>query len=183
MDELLSTNKLSKYLDMTPVTIRRKAQSGEIPSIKIGNRLRFDKKQIDKWLLEKSNRGPVHILVVDDEPIIGQLFRDSLDKYSYRVTNTLSSLEALELVNDRHFDLIFLDLMMPEINGAELFRRIRQINRQIPVVIITGYPDSDIFKRAMDHGPFMVLMKPFKAEEILDVVQRFVEGVATIRRD
>lgn len=183
MDELLSTSKLSRYLDMTPVTIRRKAQSGVIPSIKIGNRLRFDKQQIDKWLLEKSNRGPVHILVVDDEPVVGQLFREGLNKNGYRVTTTLSSLEALELLDNRHFDLIFLDLMMPEIDGAETFRRIRQLNRQIPVVIITGYPDSDILKRAMEHGPFMILMKPFIAEEILDVVQRFFEGAAAIRKD
>ncbi len=182
MDELLSTGKLSKYLDITPVTIRRKAQSGEIPSIKIGNRLRFDKQQIDRWLLEKSNRRPVQLLVVDDEPLVGELFKDSLNEPGYQVTTTLSSIEALELLNTKQFDLIFLDLLIPELDGAELFGRIRQIDKQIPVAIITGYPDSEVMIRAMEHGPFMVLKKPFTGDDILNTVQRFVEGVATTKR-
>ena len=98
MDRLLSTKKVAEYLDITPPTVRRKALSGEIPSIKIGNRLRFDKQQIDRWLLENSTRRPVNILVIDDEPVIGELFEDSLKRRDYQVTATLSGLEALELV-------------------------------------------------------------------------------------
>jgi len=182
MDELLSTSKLSRYLDITPVTIRRKAQSGEIPSIKIGNRLRFDKQQIDKWLLDNSNRKPVQILVVDDEPLVGQLFKESLNEPGYQVTTTLSSTEALELINTRHLDLIFLDLLMPKIDGAELFRRLRQTDKRIPVAIIIGYPDSEMLSRAMEYGPFTVLKKPFTSEDIVSTVRSFVEGVATSRR-
>jgi excisionase family DNA binding protein len=182
MDKLLSTKALAEYLDMAPLTVRRKTLTGEIPSIKIGNRLRFDKQQIDRWLLEKSNRRPVHILVVDDEPLVGELFKDSLNEPGYQVTTTLSSIEALELINTRHFDLIFLDLLMPELDGAELFRRIRQTDKRIPVAIITGYPDSNLMGKAMEHGPFTVLKKPFTGDDILNTVQRFVEGVATTRR-
>lgn len=54
MNKLLSATQLAEYLNLKPVTIRRKAKSGGIPSIKIGNRLRFDKQQIDKWLLERT---------------------------------------------------------------------------------------------------------------------------------
>jgi len=182
IDRLLSTKEVAEYLYVKPITVRRKAQSGEIPSIKIGHRLRFDKKQIDKWLQRSSRGRPVHILVVDDEPLVGQLFRDSLNETGYQIITTLSSIEALELIGNRHFDLIFLDLLMPELDGAELFRRIRQIDKQIPVAIITGYPDSDVMRRAIDYGPFMVLKKPFAGDDILNTIQRFVEGVATTRR-
>lgn len=182
MDKLLSTKKVAEYLDMVPLTVRRKAKSEEIPSIKIGNRLRFDKQQIDRWLLGRSNGRPVQILVVDDEPLVGQLFKDSLNELGYQVTATLSSIEALELLNTRHFDLIFLDLLIPELDGAELFRRIRQMDKDVPVAIITGYPDSEVMRRAMQHGPFTVIKKPFTGDDIISTVRSFVDGVTTRRK-
>ena len=176
MNRLLSVKEVAEYLNVKPVTVRRRANSGEIPSIRIGNRIRFHKQQIDRWLLERSSRRPVHILVVDDEPSIGELFKESLNENIYQVTTTLSSLEALELMSEKHFDLIFLDLLMPELDGAELFRRIRQMDKNIPVAIITGYPDSDLMKRAMEYGPFTVMKKPFNSDDIMNIVRSFVQG-------
>ena len=178
MNTLFSAIQLAEYLNLKPVTVRRKAKKGEIPSIRVGNRIRFDKQQIDKWLLQRSNGRPVNILVVDDEPVIGQLFKESLNEHVYKVTTSLSSLEALELVSSRHFDLIFLDLVMPEIDGAELFRRIRQTDNRVPIAIITGYPDSELMRRAMEHGPFTVMKKPFNSEDILDTLRSFSQGIA-----
>jgi len=181
MAKLLSTKELAEYLNVTPLTVRRKALTGEIPSVKIGNLLRFDKKKIDRLLAEKSSRRPVQILVVDDEPLVGELFKDSLNELGYQVTTTLSSIEALELLKTKHYDLVFLDLLIPELDGAELFSHIRQMDRKIPVAIITGYPDSDMMSRAMEYGPFTVLKKPFTSDDILDTVHIFVEGVITRR--
>ena len=115
-----------------------------------------------------------NILVVDDEPLVGQLFKESLNETRCQVTTTLSSLEALELMGEKYFDLIFLDLLIPELDGAELFRRIREMNKDLPVAIITGYPDSDLMNRAMKHGPFMVMKKPFNSDDILNAVNSFV---------
>ncbi len=175
MDTLLSTNKLAVYLDITPATVRRKAHNGEIPSIKVGNRLRFDKQQVDKWILQNSRGKRMSILVIDDEPVVGQLFRDSLNKPDYAVTTTLNSLEALELLGIRHFDFVFLNPLIPEIGGAELFRRIKLMDKSVPVAIITSNPDSDLMRKAMGHGPFTVLQKPFTYEEIVSTVRSFVE--------
>ncbi len=179
MDKLLSTNKVAEYLDMSPLTVRRKALTGEIPSIKIGNRLRFDKQQIDGWLRGHSRGRAIDILVVDDELMVEQLFKRSLNEPGYQVTTTLSSLEALELMGKKHFDLIFLDLLMPELDGAELFRQIRQMDGDVPVVIITGYPDSEIMNRAMEHGPFTVIKKPFTGDDVLNIIHSFTRGMAT----
>ena len=175
MNRLLTVKEVAEYLNVKPVTVRRRANSGEIPSIRIGNRIRFHKQQIDRWLLDRSNRRPTQILVVDDESLVGQLFKDSLNELGYQVTATLSSLEALDLLNNRHFDLIFLDLLIPELDGAELFRRIKQIDKNLPVAIITGYPDSDLMKRAMEYGPFTVMKKPFNSDDIMNIVRSFVQ--------
>jgi len=174
MNELLTTLQIAEYLKLKPVTVRRKAKRGEIPSIKIGNRVRYDKQQIDRWLREGFNRRPLHILVIDDEPVIGELFKDSLNKNDYQVTIILSGLEALELISNGHFDLIFLDLVLPDLDGSEVFKRIKETGKDIPVAIITGYPDSDLMNRAMEHGPFIVLKKPFDSKKILDTVRGFI---------
>lgn len=169
-------------MDLTPVTIRRKAQSGEIPSIKIGNRLRFDKQRIEKWLLDKSNGRPAQILVVDDEPTVGDLIRNTLEMGEYQVTTTLSSLEALELLNTRHFDFIFLDLLMPELDGSELFKHVRETDKEVPVAIVTGYPHSKIMERAMEYGPFTVIKKPFMISDVLNAVRSIARGGAQRRK-
>ena len=179
MEDLLTTKQIAKYLRLNPVTVRRKVAKGEIPAAKIGRQIRFDKAQIEAWLVQNNIGGKVQILIIDDEPVIGQLFKDSLKGSGYQVTTTLSSLEALELVGDRHFDLIFLDLFMPELNGAELFRRIRQMDNHVPVAIITGYPDSDLMGRAMEYGPFTIMKKPFNSDDILNTVRTFAQGVKT----
>ena len=175
MQILLSTNKLAKYLDVTAATVRRKARNGEIPSIKVGNRLRYDKQKVDKWLLRKTVIKPRNILVIDDEPLVGQLFNDSMDESDFKVTVTLNGNEALELLKNknRKYGLIFLDLFLPDINGVELFSRIRKLDNNIPVIIITGYPDSELMARAMEFGLVTVLKKPFNSDDIYNAIRSF----------
>ena len=177
MAKLLNSRQIAEYLDLEPVTVRRKAARGEIPAVKIGNRFRFDKDQIDRWLLRQTVRRRAHILVVDDEQVIGQLFKASLDEHGCEVTATVSSLEALELIAGKRFDLIFLDLLMPEIDGSELFRRIREMDEHVPVAVITGYPDSELMSRAMEQGPLLVMKKPFGSDDILKAVRSLTQSM------
>lgn len=173
MEQLLTPQELAEYLKLNHTTIIRKAHKGEIPAIKIGKQFRFDRNQIDKWLMQQTVGRQAQILVVDDEVTIGQLFRDSLERNGCQVTAMSSSLEALEIIRRQRFDLIFLDLAMPELDGSELFRRIRKIDKQVPIAIITGYPDSDLLKKAREYGPFLIMTKPFTGDEILQAVHTF----------
>jgi excisionase family DNA binding protein len=173
MNALLTPQELAEMLQLNSATVTRKAKKGEIPAIKIGKQFRFDRDQIDKWLLQHTVGRPTYILVVDDEPVVGQLFRDSLDKNGCRVTTVSSSPEALELVARQRFDLIFLDLVMPEIDGSELFHRIRETDKQVPIAIITGYPNSELLIKAKEQGPFIIMIKPFTDSDILQAVHTF----------
>jgi excisionase family DNA binding protein len=177
-DMLFTSEEIADYLKLDAVTIRRKAAKGEIPAIKVGKQYRFDKDQIDKWLLQKTTGKQVKILVIDDEPVVGNLFQASLDKAVYNVTTCLDSTEALFLVANNQYDLIFLDLVMPGLDGSELFRHIRDVDQSVPVVIITGYPDSELMNKAMQHGPFLVLKKPFDGDGIIGVVRNFTRTMA-----
>ena len=174
MDKMLSTKKVAEYLNVNPITVRRRAQSGEISSIKIGNRLRFDKRQVEKWVLERSDKRPMQILVVDDEPTVGDLIKSALEIGRYQVTVTLSSLQALEIIKQKQFDLIFLDLLMPDLDGSELFKHIRETDKEVPVVIVTGYPHSEVLEKAMEYGPFTVIKKPFDINDIVHTVRSIV---------
>jgi excisionase family DNA binding protein len=173
MNTLLTPQELAEMLQLNSATVTRKAKKGEIPAIKIGKQFRFDRDQIDKWLLQNTVGRPACILVIDDEPVVGHLFRDSLHRNGCSVTTALSSFEALELVAKQRFDLIFLDLVMPEIDGSELFHRIREIDKQVPIAIITGYPDSQLLAKAKEQGPFIIMIKPITDDDILKAVHTF----------
>ncbi|MFC2056400.1 response regulator [Chloroflexota bacterium] len=176
MDKMISTKDVAELLNVRPITVRRKVQSGEIPSIKIGNRLRFDKRQVKKWVLDNSNRRSAQFLVVDDEPTVGDLIKKALKLGRYQVTTTSSSLDALEIIKQKHFDLIFLDLLMADLDGSELFKHIREADKKVPVVILTGYPDSAVMEKAMGYGPFTVIKKPFTINDVLIAVRRLTIG-------
>ena len=170
-EDLLTAKELAQYLKVKPQTVLRKARNGDLPAIRVGKRFRFNKKQINRWLSERTVSKPVEILVIDDEPVIGELLRDSLEMCGYRVTTTTSSRQGLELVAARRFDLIFLDLVMPGFDGSEVFRRIREMDRDTTVVIVTAYSDSELMKKAMEYGPFLVIRKPFAIVEVIEAVR------------
>lgn len=171
MSQLLKTKQLAQYLNLKPVTIRRKARRGEIPSVKLGKRFRFDKRAINKWLIKNTGLKSAHVLVIDDEPTVGQLIKEYTKEYGFQITIALNSLEALEKFIPDRYVLVFLNLIMPDLNGDEIFRRIRESDKHVPVVIITSYPHSDTMKRAMECGPFTVLSKPFTNDNILNIVR------------
>jgi len=77
-------------------------------------------------------------------------------------------------VKQQDLDLVFLDLKMPGMDGAELFRQIKAIKPELPVTIITGYPDSDMMVRALAQGPFGVMNKPFGESDIITAVHSFL---------
>ena len=177
MSELLTTKEIAKYLKLRPETVLRKVNREKITAIKVGGRFRFDKQQIEEWLHFKSTSRKRVLIVVDDEAT-KRLFKETLEIINdYRVITAQGSKEALKLIEDRDFDLIFIDLKMPGINGAELLGRIRQINDSVPIVIITSYAKDDLLKQALEQGPLGVIKKPFNASDIRRSADSFLRGI------
>ncbi|GAI99353.1 unnamed protein product, partial [marine sediment metagenome] len=108
------------------------------------------------------------------DEIIRELFKETLEELGHRVMAAKTSHEGLELAKQQKIDLVFLDLKMPEMDGAETFRHIRAMKPQLPVIIITGYPGNDIMARALAHGPFSVMNKPFSESDIIAAVSIFL---------
>jgi len=174
MTELMTVEEVADYLRVTKKTIYRLLRQGKIPATKVGHQWRFDKAAIDKWLQRSSVGTKANILVIDDEQIIRLLFKETLEELGHRVITAETGSEGLELVKQRDFDLVFLDLKMPGMVGDELFGRIKAIKPTLPVTIITGYPDSGMMRRALAQGPFGVMNKPFAESDIITAVNNFL---------
>jgi excisionase family DNA binding protein len=174
MNQLMTVQDMADYLKVTIKTVYRLLEKGSIPSTRVGHLWRFDRAAIDLWLLQNSKPSGVRMLVIDDDAVVGSLFEESLRDTGYIVHSVQDSLIGLEMVKNGNYDLIFLDLMMPGIDGASVFKKIRAINPELPVTIITGYPDSELMNNAMANGPFGVMKKPFTASDILVVINNYL---------
>jgi excisionase family DNA binding protein len=174
MARLMTVGEVADYLRVTKKTIYRLLVRGKIPATKVGNQWRFSQSAIDKWLQRNAVRIKANVLVVDDEETVRLLFKTILEESGHQVTGAETAAKGLALVKEQDFDLAFLDLKMPGMDGAELFRRIKTVKPRLAVIIITGYPDSKIMARALTYGPFGVMNKPFGESDIVNAVNSFV---------
>ena len=172
---LMTLKEVADYLRVTERTVYRLLWRGSIPARKVGRQWRFERASIDDWLSKGPVKPQANILVIDDEDTIRLLFMETLQELGHDVLAVETSSEGLELVKSRNFDLIFLDLKMPGMDGAELFGLIKNVQPKVPVIIITGYPDSEIMARALAQGPFAVMKKPFTESDIIKAVEKFLK--------
>jgi len=117
------------------------------------------------------------ILVVDDEPHIRELFHDALARCGHEVTTTDSGGEALLLAQDRQFDIVFLDIKMPGMNGVETLQALQRLNPRSTYVMITGFASSELVDESLDSGALVCLSKPFGIREIHDIVASILEDL------
>lgn len=176
MVEIMTLEELADYLRVTKKTVYRLLEKHSIPSTRVGHQWRFTKEAIETWLRQNSSGIAARILVVDDDESICSLFQDSLQQLGHVVTTVIDSAKGLELAKENDYDLIFLDLKMPGMNGAELFREIRLVKPATPVTIITGFQDSELMISAMDSGPFSVMKKPFTGSDVIAVINTYLRS-------
>lgn len=108
-----------------------------------------------------------HILLVEDEIKFARMVEMELQYEGYQVTKTHDGREGLELALSGQFDLILLDIMLPQLSGMEVLRRLRKENKQLPVIMLTAR-DSVVDKvSGLDSGANDYITKPFAIEELL----------------
>lgn len=170
MDKLMTIKETAEYLGLNYMTVYRLAQKGGIPASKVGGSWRFKKEIIDDWLVQQSSRGRGTVLVVDDDERVRELLRDILAERGHRVVTADSGEAAIDEVSRHHFNLIFLDLVLPGRSGIEVMKAIKDKDRDAVVVIVTGYGDDPIALQAMSLGPLLLIRKPFRESDIIEVL-------------
>jgi excisionase family DNA binding protein len=171
---LMTLSEVAHYLGVSEKTIYRLLDSQAIPATRVGGLWRFDIEAIDKWLPESSISYKERILIIDDDRLIRILLREILHRSGSEAVVAESGKTGLKLMEEQRFSLVFLDLNMPEMDGAETFKRIREVCPDIPVVVMTGNPDSNLMSAALSYVPFEVLNKPFGSSDIRQIMNRLV---------
>jgi len=113
-------------------------------------------------------------LVADDDALVRGALARSLTATGYEVTTAANGREATELLADAQFDAVVSDIGMPEVDGIQLLRAIRQRDNDVPVVLITGAPDVATAMQAVRLGALLYLSKPVDLDEMKGVVARAV---------
>ncbi len=115
------------------------------------------------------------ILVVDDEDIVIRSCMRILDGGDYAIDSANDGIAALRKIEDSGYDIMILDIMMPNLSGLEVLRRVKEAHPEIDVIMITGLSQIDTAVEAMKLGAFDYISKPFEPDELKLVVQRALE--------
>ena len=164
----LNVHEAAKFLGCHAQTVRRLARKGEIPAYKVGQNWRFRIDALQRWVdtHHERTRKP-HILVVEDERLVRITIRELLNHAGYRVTIAEDGRTALERMASEIPDVVLLDLVMPVMDGAQTLEAIRNNYGDVPVIIVTGYPNSELMGRVLELGPVPVLKKPVEPDHLL----------------
>lgn len=123
------------------------------------------------------------LLVVDDEDFVRDLLSEILEGENCEVELAQDGTEALALFREREFDAVFTDVGMPGMSGWELAREIRQVNKQIPIAIITGWGEIVGSSEQRAAGVDWVVAKPFTADRIAELVCEINRRQSTARAE
>ncbi len=179
--EILNAKEAAEFLGAHVETIRRLARNGELPAYKIGKDWRFRKEALMDWAESHHlRRSPPCVLVVDDEAGVRRVMKRILEAEGYRVRLAANGAEGLDCLDREPIELILLDLKMPEMSGPDFLRQTRKEHGAVPVIIITGYPESRLIQEAMKYGPFTLLAKPIERNQVLQALHTILNGARPV---
>lgn len=114
------------------------------------------------------------VLLVDDEETIRLMVSDALERAGYEVEAVGDGEEALERLGRRAFDVVLSDISMPRMSGVEVLRRVRALDFDLPVILLTGQPRLETAIQAVESGALRYLEKPVSTREIVEAVETAV---------
>ncbi len=115
------------------------------------------------------------ILVIDDDRSVRHLIAKAFEESDVEVVPAASAEEGMQLLGSKQFDVVLLDILLPESSGLDLFERIRKVDSKLPVIFITSLSSSDTAIKAMTLGAFDYLLKPLDLARIRDLVRQAIE--------
>jgi len=170
--ELMTVKETAEYLRIPLPTVYYLVQRGQLPAVQIGGRWRIKRSLLDRDILKTDGAGQPTVLVVDDDAQLQTIFKQFLKKAGFGRIVVGSGAEAISCAEKQKFDLVFLDLQLPDIPGDEVYERLKQVHPDLPIVIITGYPDSEILSKILQSGPVTVIKKPIEFDQLNRTVKQ-----------
>ena len=180
-DVFLTTEEVLEYLHVSVRTVYRLIKAGKLPALRAGRQWRFRKRDLDAWLASEgtpgvegvTHEGRHRVLIVDDEESIRDLLSRTLALAEYDVQTMSDGISALDHLREgKAYNLVIADLRMPGMDGLTLIREVKQINPQLPVIIITGFSSESAAIEAVNLGVAGYLTKPVGMPQVLAAAAR-----------
>ena len=115
------------------------------------------------------------VLVAEDEDSNYELVKIVLAR-RYRLLRAKNGIEAVTICDEEHPDMVLMDIRMPDMNGLDATRIIKEVNHDIPVVALSAYAFEDDIRKAKEAGCDDFMAKPFRVEDLLDIVQKYIKA-------
>jgi excisionase family DNA binding protein len=178
----LTLGQAAKYLGVAQSTIRKWSDQGRVPAFYTpGGHRRYRRADLDNFL-ERSGPsstaagdGPT-VLIVDDDPKLREYIRVNLEMEGYSVREAGSADEGLGVLEESTPDLVLLDVMMPDVDGWEMLRRVQERHGvgAIPVIMFSGKVDEQTAAEAASSGAQAFIGKPFNPQELIDQTKQLL---------
>ncbi len=121
------------------------------------------------------SKDTFRIMVVDDEKVIRDILTDFLTTEGFMVTTAESGEQALKELEAQHYDMLITDLKMPGMSGIELLEKVRDMKTDTLTIIMTGFGTVETAIKAMKFGAYDYITKPFKVNEVVQIIRRGLE--------
>lgn len=188
MDEIMTVVKASKYCNVSPKTIINWVEAGNIKAYKtVGGHRRINKIDLEAFMRKQGIPIPdqeqpderKRILVVDDDPIITETIVLALeeDEHDYEVFSAADGFEAGLQVNHFKPHIVILDIMMPDIKGYEVCKKIKSNpdTKNTKIIVLSAYLDEEKFKEMKENGADACFSKPLPLPQLREEVARFLK--------
>ena len=185
--EVLTVSQASDYCNVSAKTIINWIDAGHIKAYKtVGGHRRMKREDLNQFLKERGMPLPEEakadqrkkILVVDDDKIIVETIVQALeeDEFGYEMISASDGFEAGLQVSHFHPDLLILDIMMPDINGYEVCKKIKSNpeTRDIKVIVLSAYLNDEAFREMKEYGADACFSKPLPLEQLRFEVARLL---------
>jgi excisionase family DNA binding protein len=179
----LTLGQAARYLGVAQSTIRKWCDSGRLPAFYTpGGHRRLRRSDLDDFLgasrTAPTRRSAPLILIVDDDARLREFVRVNLEMEGYAVREAASADEGLAALEEEAPDLILLDVMMPEVDGWEMLRRVREKHGvdAIPVIMLSGKVDEQSAARAAERGAQAFIGKPFEPLKLIESTKQLLRG-------
>ncbi len=119
----------------------------------------------------------MQVLILDDEPIVGKRLGPALMKMGCEVESFEDPKKALQRIEEKTFDVVVTDIRMEDIDGIEILEKVKARSDHTKVIMITGYATVEVAREALGKGAFDFIAKPFKPNDLREVVYRAAEAL------
>jgi excisionase family DNA binding protein len=178
----LTLGQAAKYLGVAQSTIRKWSDVGRLPAFYTpGGHRRYRRGDLDEFLKRSASPGRADaaapsILIVDDDDRLREFVRVNLEMEGYTVREAASVEQGLAALEEEPPDLILLDVMMPQVDGWEMLRRVQERHGvgAIPVVMFSGKVDEQTLADAESRGAQAFIGKPFNPQQLIESTKQLL---------